>query len=52
VLDVSKAFGEAVGEQAPARVDQLIDEGALGRKRGRGFFGYRAPAKQQNIYPQ
>jgi 3-hydroxyacyl-CoA dehydrogenase len=52
-LDVSKAIGEAVGERAPARVDQLIDEGALGRKSGRGFFGYgRAPAKRQNIYPQ
>jgi 3-hydroxybutyryl-CoA dehydrogenase len=39
-LDVSKTIGEAVGERAPARVDQLIDEGALGRKSGRGFFGY------------
>jgi 3-hydroxybutyryl-CoA dehydrogenase len=39
-LDVSKAIGEAIGERAPARVDQLIDEGALGRKSGRGFLGY------------
>jgi 3-hydroxybutyryl-CoA dehydrogenase len=39
-LDVSRAIGEAVGERAPARLDQLIDEGALGRKSGRGFFGY------------
>jgi 3-hydroxybutyryl-CoA dehydrogenase len=39
-LDVSKTIGEAVGERAPARVDQLIEEGALGRKSGRGFFGY------------
>jgi len=39
-LDVSKAIGETIGERAPERVDQLIDEGALGRKSGRGFFRY------------
>jgi 3-hydroxybutyryl-CoA dehydrogenase len=39
-LDVAKAIGETIGQQAPARVDQLIDEGALGRKSGRGFFRY------------
>jgi len=39
-LDVSKAIGETIGERAPERVDHLIDEGALGRKSGRGFFRY------------
>ena len=39
-LDVSKAIGETITQRAPARVDQLIDEGALGRKSGRGFFVY------------
>ena len=39
-LDVSKTIGETIGKRAPARVDQLIDEGALGRKSGRGFFVY------------
>ena len=39
-LDVSEAIGETIGQRAPARVDQLIDQGALGRKSGRGFFVY------------
>ena len=39
-LDVSKAIGETIGERAPERVDHLIDEGALGRKTGHGFFRY------------
>jgi 3-hydroxybutyryl-CoA dehydrogenase len=39
-LDVSKAIGETVGERIPARVEQLIDEGALGRKSARGFHSY------------
>lgn len=39
-LDVSQAIGETLGEPVPARVQQLIDEGALGRKSGRGFHSY------------
>lgn len=39
-LDVSKAIGETLGEQVPRRVGQLIGEGALGRKSGRGFHSY------------
>jgi 3-hydroxybutyryl-CoA dehydrogenase len=39
-LDVSKAIGETIGEQIPPRVGELIAEGALGRKAGRGFLGY------------
>jgi 3-hydroxybutyryl-CoA dehydrogenase len=39
-LDVSKAIGEMIGEQIPPRVDELITEGALGRKSKRGFLAY------------
>ncbi len=39
-LDVSKAIGEMLGERVPARIEQLIGEGALGRKSGRGFHSY------------
>jgi 3-hydroxyacyl-CoA dehydrogenase len=39
-LDVSKAIGETIGEQIPPRVDELIAEGALGRKAKRGFLSY------------
>ncbi len=39
-LDVSKAIGETIGEAVPARVEQLIGEGALGRKSGRGLHSY------------
>lgn len=39
-LDVSAAIGETIGEPVPARVKQLIGEGALGRKSGRGLHSY------------
>ncbi len=39
-LDVAKAIGETIGADVPPRVDQLIDEDALGRKSGRGFHSY------------
>ena len=39
-LDVSKAIGETIGEKIPPRVDELIAEGALGRKTKRGFLSY------------
>ena len=39
-LDVSAAIGRTIGEAVPARVDELIAEGALGRKSGRGFHSY------------
>jgi 3-hydroxybutyryl-CoA dehydrogenase len=39
-LDVSKAIGETIGADVPARVEQLIAEDALGRKSGRGFLTY------------
>jgi 3-hydroxybutyryl-CoA dehydrogenase len=39
-LDVAGAIGETIGAPAPRRVQQLIAEGALGRKSGRGFHSY------------
>jgi 3-hydroxybutyryl-CoA dehydrogenase len=39
-LDVSKAIGETIGEPVPARLQQLVDEGALGHKSGRGIHSY------------
>jgi 3-hydroxybutyryl-CoA dehydrogenase len=39
-LDVSKAIGETIGEPVPGRLGELISEGALGRKSGRGFHSY------------
>jgi 3-hydroxybutyryl-CoA dehydrogenase len=39
-LDVSKAIGETIGAPVPAKVDELIADGALGRKSGRGFHTY------------
>jgi 3-hydroxybutyryl-CoA dehydrogenase len=39
-LDVSRAIGEAIGEAIPPRIDELIAEGALGRKSGRGLHAY------------
>jgi len=39
-LDVAQAIGRTLGEPVPARVEQLIGEGALGRKSARGFHSY------------
>ncbi len=39
-LDVSEAIGKTIGAPIPPRVQQLIGEGALGRKSGRGFHSY------------
>jgi 3-hydroxybutyryl-CoA dehydrogenase len=39
-LDVSEAIGRTIGEAVPPRVGQLLAEGALGRKSGRGFHSY------------
>jgi 3-hydroxybutyryl-CoA dehydrogenase len=39
-LDVAAAIGEALERPVPARIRVLIDEGALGRKSGRGFHVY------------
>jgi 3-hydroxybutyryl-CoA dehydrogenase len=39
-LDVATAIGETIGEKIPARIEQLVAEGALGRKSQRGFHVY------------
>ena len=39
-LDVSMAIGESLGVEVPARVRELVAEGAVGKKAGRGFYTY------------
>jgi 3-hydroxybutyryl-CoA dehydrogenase len=39
-LDVSMAIGDTIGVEVPGRVRELVAEGALGRKAGRGFYDY------------
>ncbi len=43
-LDVAAAIGDALALPAPAALGELIAEGALGRKTGRGFYAYEDPA--------
>jgi 3-hydroxybutyryl-CoA dehydrogenase len=39
-LDVASSIGETIGEPVPARLEELLAEGSLGRKSGRGFHVY------------
>jgi 3-hydroxybutyryl-CoA dehydrogenase len=39
-LDVAQSIGNTIGADVPPRIDQLVQEGALGRKSGRGFYTY------------
>jgi 3-hydroxybutyryl-CoA dehydrogenase len=39
-LDVSQAIGETIGADVPARLLELVGDGALGRTAGRGFYDY------------
>jgi 3-hydroxybutyryl-CoA dehydrogenase len=39
-LDVAAAIGESIGATVPTKLYDLISEGALGRKAGRGFYSH------------
>ncbi len=39
-LDVAQAIGEAIGTSVPPLLAELVAQGALGRKAGRGFYSY------------
>jgi 3-hydroxybutyryl-CoA dehydrogenase len=39
-LDVAQAIGESIEAPVPERLVALVEEGALGRKTGRGFYTY------------
>jgi 3-hydroxybutyryl-CoA dehydrogenase len=39
-LDVAQSIGNTIGAEVPHRIQELISEGALGRKSGRGFYTY------------
>jgi 3-hydroxyacyl-CoA dehydrogenase len=41
-LDVAAAIGREIGEEVPRRLRELVDDGALGRKSGRGFYEYES----------
>ncbi|MEX0899985.1 MAG: 3-hydroxyacyl-CoA dehydrogenase NAD-binding domain-containing protein [Gammaproteobacteria bacterium] len=40
-LSVSKVFADSFGMQVPPRLKQMVDDGHLGRKSGRGFYTYK-----------
>jgi 3-hydroxybutyryl-CoA dehydrogenase len=39
-LDVAQAIGQSIGAHIPSQLRQLVRDGAIGRKSGRGFYSY------------
>ncbi len=39
-LDVAQAIGETIGASVPDALEELVEQGALGRKTRRGFYQY------------
>jgi 3-hydroxyacyl-CoA dehydrogenase len=39
-LDVAQAIGETIGVHVPELLQELVADGALGRKSRRGFYDY------------
>ncbi len=39
-LDVAQAIGQSIGTHVPSQVRQLVRDGSLGRKTGKGFYSY------------
>ena len=39
-LDVAQAIGQSIGTHVPSQLRQLVKDGQLGRKSGKGFYGY------------
>jgi 3-hydroxyacyl-CoA dehydrogenase len=39
-LDVAQAIGQSIGTHIPSQLRQLVKDGALGRKSGKGFYSY------------
>ena len=48
-LDVAGSIGDSLGIDGPPRIRQLVADGALGRKSGRGLHDYEERAAQASL---